>query len=291
MMGTEALLKELSVEYGPVIIGGENLLKYLQQEYGSISIPNNSNRFIGDINTANEIHKPKVENVGTIPVPKYNNSYVNESKTVDSGKNSHRNNSICLDIKNKQDFEQYIVKVKNVDKFKNFFSKQYVTGVDNALLVELHKKYSRNYDIIIKKYLKGVDNIKCPEEFDKDTNSEIVMKICELITKHFINNILTACYNGGSHSGTYEGESKYCKEYESVIEQYLQSIYARKFSRIKEEDSIKGNEKFFQTLGSPDACIINKIEVYPHYMRYIDENGRRKSNIIEGKASFRRQMR
>lgn len=288
MTGTESLLKELSVEYGQVIIGGENLLKYLQQEYGSISIPNNSNRFIGDINTENEIYKTKVENVVTIPVPKYSNSYVNELKTVDSGKNSLRINSSYLDIKNKQDFEQYIVKVKNVDKFKNFFSKQHVTGVDNALLVELHKKYSSNYDIIIKKYLKGVDNIKCPEEFDDDTNYDIVMEICKLITKHFINNILTACYNGGSHSGTYEGESKYCKEYESVIEQYLQSIYARKFSRIKEEDSIKGNEKFFQTLGSPDACIINKIEVYPHSMRYIDENGRITSNIIEGKASFRR---
>ena len=103
MTGTESLLKELSVEYGQVIIGGENLLKYLQQEYGSISIPNNSNRFIGDINTENEIYKTKVENVVTIPVPKYSNSYVNELKTVDSGKISQKNNSTYLDIKNKHE--------------------------------------------------------------------------------------------------------------------------------------------------------------------------------------------
>ena len=273
MMQVENLLAELQGSYGSISAGIENFLAYLEKEYGCLqqeaakSAPARQAPIKpADVKPAAADSGNLRKNLETVWL-----SPKDESRAAAGNK---------LNITCPEDFQQYLARVRDLTVLEDFFAKDSIIVIGSTRLKMLKGKYRRNYDVHTSKYLKNLEKLPCPEDFDEDTNEEVAGKICGLVETHIVNNLLLACHNGGAHRPLPTEEGRYCRAYEKAIEKYLQGIYIRRFP-VETGCSATKYVQYFRALGNPGKNKIKEVQIYPYVLSYQEGEA-----IIEGQAIF-----
>lgn len=268
MMQVENLLAELQGGYGSIAAGIEDFLAYLEKEYGC---PRQESGRPAPAKPA--AAKPAPAGSGNLRVNLETVWLPPKEASKDAAGSK-------LNITSPEDFQQYLAKVRDLTVLEDFFAKDHIPGIGITELKKIKPTYRSHYANRKEKYLRNLDKLSCPEEFDEDTNEEVAGAICDLVNTHIAQNLLLACHHGGSHSSAPTERGRYCRAYEKAIEKYLQGIYIRRFP-VKPGASATKYVRYFRALGKPGEDRIKEIEIYPHVLSYQEDE-----IIIEGQATF-----
>ena len=177
-----------------------------------------------------------------------------------------------INIRSESDLNDYMRKVQDISVITDF--------LNNSAFGKQYVKYMDRYVERTNKISQGIN------EFDEETTDKVVQKIINLVKNNLLN-YLKGAYSGMGENNS-EDRKEFYRNFADVIEQYLQSIgiYEKKINvgvSIK-ENNLVNIFKFIIKPVNDERLIdkIDKIELQPHYIKFINEDDEEGLYYLEG---------
>ena len=189
---------------------------------------------------------------------------------------------IPINIDSTDAWRDHVTKLKDISILNNFLD-NFKNLLETRDMIKRAESIRRNLDGISDYADK---KFKEPEDIDTDASEEFAERTGKFV-KDRIWDLLRACNSGIKYDQDPDRNS-FWRDFLNILEEYLLSIHVYKQNDIAPGLDFYSHSDYFEVPFPKDTSdkdkigIIDEIEVYPHVIPYLDEDGDSEERILRG---------